>query len=137
MANFSHVSSNTPDQFSRYRLGKTVGVSVAATGNAVASIGITQGTKYIVRQITVTNANKSLSTANVTILTTNDGNTSNAVSNNVVLSSVTAATKYQDVGLATAATTDVYTAGSLYVKVNTAVTGGTCDISVYGDIVAL
>lgn len=137
MANFSHVSSNTPDQFSGYRLGKTVGVSVAATGNAVASIGITQGTQYIVRQITVTNANKSLSTANVTILTTNDGNTSNAVSNNVVLSSVTAATKYQDVGLATAATTNVYTSGSLYVKVNTAVTGGTCDISVYGDIVAL
>jgi hypothetical protein len=31
----------------------------------------------------------------------------------------------------------VYSAGSLYVKVNTAVSGGTCDITVYGDIVTL
>lgn len=138
MANFSHVGANTPDEFSRYRLAKTVNVDVASTGNAVAALTIEQGTSYIVRQITVTNANKSIATANVTILTTNDGNTSNAVSNNVVLSSVSAATtKFQDLGLATAAATTVYTAGSLYVKVNTGVSGGTCDISVYGDIVTL
>jgi len=138
MANFSHVGADTPDQFSRYRLAKAINISVGATGNAVASLGIEAGTSYIVRQITVTNANKSIATANVTILTTNDGNTSNAVSNNVVLSSIDAATtKYQDVGLATAAASAVYTAGSLFVKVNTAVSGGTCDISVYGDIVTL
>ena len=137
MANFSHVGADTPDQF-RYRLAKGVNVSVGATGNAVAQLTLEAGTSYIVRQITVTNANKSLSTANVAILTTNDGNTSNAVSNNVVLSSVTAAsTKYQDLGLATAAATTVYTAGSLYVKVNTGVSGGTCDISVYGEVVTL
>lgn len=137
MANFSHVGANTPDQF-RYRIAKAVNVSVGATGNAVAALTLDQGTSYIVRQITVTNANQSIATANVTILTTNDGNASNAVSNNVVLSSVTAATsKYQDIGLATAAASTVYTAGSLYVKVNTAVSGGTCDISVYGDIVTL
>lgn len=137
MANFSHVGADTPDQF-RYRLAKTVNVPVGATGNAVAALRIEAGTSYIVRQITVTNANQSIATANVTILTTNDGNTSNAVSNNVVLSSVTAAaTKYQDVGLATAATTTVYTAGSLFVKVNTAVASGTCDISVYGEVVTL
>jgi hypothetical protein len=39
--------------------------------------------------------------------------------------------------LATAAATTVYTAGSLYVKVNTAVSDGTCDISVYGEVVTL
>lgn len=136
MANFSHVSSDTPDQF-RYRLAKAVNVSVGATGNAVAALTLEAGTSYIVRQITVTNANQSIATANVTILTSNDGNTSNAVSNNVVLSSVTAATKYQDIGLATAAASTVYTAGSLYVKVNTAVASGTCDISVYGEVVTL
>lgn len=136
MANFSHVGSDTPDQF-RYRLAKAVNVSVGATGNAVAALTLEAGTSYIVRQITVTNANQSIATANVTILTSNDGNTSNAVSNNVVLSSVTAATKYQDIGLATAAASTVYTAGSLYVKVNTAVASGTCDISVYGEVVTL
>ena len=136
MANFSHVGSDTPDQF-RYRLAKAVNVSVGATGNAVAALTLEAGTSYIVRQITVTNANQSIATANVTILTSNDGNTSNAVCNNVVLSSVTAATKYQDIGLATAAASTVYTAGSLYVKVNTAVASGTCDISVYGEVVTL
>ena len=137
MANFSHVGADTPDQF-RYRLAKGVNVSVGATGNAVAQLTLEAGTSYIVRQITVTNANKSIATANVTILTTDDGNTSNAVSNNVVLSSVSAAaTKYQDLGLATAAATTVYKAGSLYVKVNTAVSDGTCDISVYGEVVTL
>jgi hypothetical protein len=84
----NHVGALYPDRFDGIALGKVQGASVGATGNAVATIPITSGTAYIVRQITVANANATIATANVAILTSNDGNTSNAVSNNVVLANV-------------------------------------------------
>jgi hypothetical protein len=135
--NANHVGSLYPDGFGNFAFGKAVGVSVAATGNAVAQIPIVGGSEYIVRRIVVANANQSIAAANVTILTSNDGNASNAVSNATVLSSVDGTTKFQDITLATGTATTVYSAGSMYVKVNTAVSGGTCDITVYGDIVTL
>lgn len=144
MANGNRVGALLPDSFDRFVLGEAMGVSVSATGNAVATIpilsgGLTANTGcYIVRAITVINANKSISTANVIVLTTSDGNTSNNVSNATVLSNVTAATtKWQDLTLAASAATDAYTAPVLYVKVNTAVTGGTCDIRIVGTPVNL
>ena len=77
-----------------------------------------------------------MATGNIAILTSNDGNASNAVSNNVVLSNVSSTTTFQDLGLASGALTAVYSAGSLFVKVNTAVSG-TVDIDVFGDVVSL
>ena len=133
----NHVGSLYTDRFDGIALGKTAGASVGSTGNAVVTIPVTSGTAYIVRQITVANANKNIGTANVVVLTSSDGNASNAVSNVTVLSSVTSNATFQDVGLATAAATTVYTAPALYVKVNTAVSGGTCDITVFGDVVKL
>lgn len=142
MANANRLGSDTALDFDRYVIGQATGVSVSATGNAVATIpimsgGLTSNTGcYIVRAITVVNANKSISTANVIVLTTSDGNTSNNVSNATVLSNVTAATtKYQDLTLAASAATDAYTAPALFVRVNTAVSGGTCDIRVIGMLV--
>lgn len=135
--NANHVGSLYPDSFGNFSVAQAVTVDVGSTGNAVAQIPVAGGTSYIVRRITVANANKSIATANVVILTSNDGNASNAVSNVTVLSSVTSTSTWQDIPLATAAATTVYSAGSLYVKVNTAVSGGTCDITVYGDIVTL
>lgn len=132
----NHVGANYPDKFSRYALGEAGGVSLAATGNSVATIAITGGTQYIIRQITVMNANASISTANVTILTSSDGNVSNAVTGNVVLSNVTSNTTFQDMTLASGAATSTYSAAALFVKVNTAV-AGTCDITVFGDVVNL
>ena len=142
MANANRLGADTPLDLDRYVIGSATGVSVAATGNAVATIpimsgGLTANTGcYIVRAITVVNANKSINTANVIVLTTSDGNTSNNVSNATVLSNVTAATTtWQDLTLGTAAATDAFTAPALFVKVNTAVTGGTCDIRVIGMLV--
>jgi hypothetical protein len=135
--NANHVGALYPNSFGNFGLGKAVGVSVAATGNAVAQIPVVGGSSYIVRRIVVANANQSIATGNVTILTSNDGNASNAVSNATTLASVTSTSTYQDVTLATGTATTVYSAGSLYVKVNTAVSGGTCDISVFGDVVTL
>ena len=133
----NHVGSLYTDRFDRIALGKTSGASLNATGNAAITIPVTSGTAYIVRQITVANANKTINTANVVVLTSSDGNASNAVSNVTVLSSVTSTTTFQDVPLATAAATTVYSAPALYVKINTAVTNGTCDITVFGDVVKL
>ena len=135
--NANHVGSLYPDSFGSFGLAHKATVSVGSTGNAVAQLPVVGGSTYIVRRITVANANKSIATANVTILTSNDGNASNAVSNATVLSSVNGTNKWQDITLAAAPATTVYSAGSLFVKVNTAVSGGTCDITVYGDIVTL
>lgn len=142
MANANRLGADTPLDLDRYVIGQAQGVSVAATGNAVATIpimsgGITSTTGcYIVRAVTVVNANKDISTANVIVLTSSDGNNSNNVSNATVLSNVSAATvKYQDLTLAASAATNAYTAPALFVKVNTAVTGGTCDIRVIGMLV--
>jgi len=139
MANGNRVGALTPDSFDRIVIGEAHGVPVNATGNAVATIpilsgGLTPNTgAYIIRSITVVNANKSINTANVIVLTSSDGNTSNNVSNATVLSNVTAATtKWQDLTLAAAAATDAFTAQALFVRVNTAVSGGTCDIRVVG-----
>lgn len=135
--NANHVGALYPNSFGSFGLGKAVGVSVGATGNAVAQIPVVGGSSYIVRRIVVANANKSIATANVTILTSNDGNSSNAVSNATAMSSVTSTSTFQDVTMAAGAATSVYSAGSLYVKVNTAVSDGTCDITVFGDVVTL
>ena len=134
--NANHVSSNYPNSFGSYAIAQKQTVSVAATGNAVATLSTT-GTAYIVRRITVANASKSLATANVSIITTNDGNASNAVASTTQLSNVTSTSTWQDLTLAAGAATTVYSAGALFVRVTTAVSGGTCDITVYGDIVKL
>lgn len=142
MANNNRLGSDTALDFDRYVIGMASGVTVNATGNAVATIPIMSGGltgttgAYIIRSITVTNANKSINTANVIILTSSDGNNSNNVSNATVLSNITAATtKWQDMTLAATAATDAYQAPALFVKVNTAVSGGTCDIRVIGLLV--
>jgi hypothetical protein len=132
----NRVGAKYPDRF-RVALGKVQAASIGSTGNAVITIPITEGTEYIVRQITVTSATGSINTANVVILTSNDGNASNAVSNVTVLSNVTSNVTYQDIPLATGAATTAYTAGALFVKVNTAVTNGICAITVFGDVVEL
>ena len=132
----NHVGAKYPDRF-RIALGKVEAGSVGSTGNAVITIPVTEGTSYIVRQITVSNASGSINTANVVILTSNDGNASNAVSNVTVTSSVTSNLTYQDIPVSSNAATTVYTAPALFVKVNTAVTNGTCNITVFGDVVAL
>ena len=134
--NSNHVGSLYPDQFGNIALGSSGITFLGATGNAVSNIS-TIGTSYIIRRVTVNNPSGSVALANVTILTSNDGNTSNAVTNAAALSSITATGKYQDLPLATAAATNVYS-GALYVYVGTqAAANNSVDIVVYGDVVTL
>jgi hypothetical protein len=151
MSSVDSVAQNTAVNFGNYAIASATGVPLGATGNAVITIpiltgGLTAGANaassggVIVRRITVQNPNGNIGTANVSILTSNDGNASNAVAAATVLSNLTATTTYQDLTVASPySTTTVlngYTVQALFVKVNTAVANGTCDIRVYGDTVS-
>jgi hypothetical protein len=151
MANLDSVAQNTPVNFGNFALVSVNQVSLNSTGNAVVSLpillgGLTVGGstsssgQVILRRITVQNANANVALGNVSILTTNDGNTSNAVVAATVLSNLTAVDKFQDLTIASpyAASTTIngYNTQSLYVKVNTAVANATVDIRIYGDTVS-
>jgi hypothetical protein len=135
--NANHVGSLYPDSFGSIAIGSTsTPVALGATANAAATIP-TIGTSYIIRRVTVNNPSGSVALANVTILTSNDGNTSNAVTNAAALTTLSAVNKYQDLPLATATATGTYS-GSLYVYIGTAAAANnTVDIQVYGDVVTL
>jgi hypothetical protein len=136
--NANHVGALYPDQFGNFAVcNPSAPIYLGATGNAVATLAQTNNTNFIVRRITVANASGSVAAANVTILTSSDGNTSNAVTNAAALSTVTTSAKYQDLPLSTAAASTVYS-GSLYVYVGTAAAANnSVDIAVYGDVVTL
>ena len=151
MANSDAVAQLYPNSFGSFAIGSSVGVSVGATGNAVVALpflggGLTVGSAannsggVIIRRVTIQNPSGAVNTANISILTSNDGNASNAVVSNVVLSNLTAVGTYQDLTVASPySTTTVLTGNttqSLYVKVNTAVANATVDIRVYGDVVS-
>ena len=151
MAQADSVAQNTASSFGNYAIGSVTGVSLNATGNAVVAIpifggGLTAGVaanssgQVIVRRITVQNASGNVALANVAILTTNDGNASNAVVANSLLSNLTAASNYQDLTIAspysTTTTLNGFTVQALFVKVTTAVANATVDIRVYGDTVS-
>jgi hypothetical protein len=151
MSSADSVAQNTAVNFGNYAIASATTVPLGATGNAVIALpilsgGLTYGAaintsgQVIVRRITVQNANKDASTANVSILTSNDGNTSNAVVAATVLSNMTAANKFQDLTVASpylaSTTLNGNTVQALFVVVNTAVANATVDIRVYGDTVS-
>ena len=151
MANPDSVSQYYLDSFGYGRIGQATVVSMAALGNAVATIPLLNGGltnsgtavgsgAVILRRITVNNPTGSVSSAYVTITTSNDGNASNAIVANVALSNITAAGRYQDLTIATPYSTTTSVTGnltqSLYVNVTT-VSGNsnTVNIQVYADVV--
>jgi len=81
-----------------------------------------------------------VSTGNITIFTSNDGNTSNAVTTaaGTTLTSMTGTGTWQDLTIIAPFLANVvsgYNTQSFYVKVVTAVANATVDIRVYGDTV--
>ena len=146
MANPDSVGQNTPDSFGNYAIASAQGVSLATTGNAVVALpilrgGLTAGNSVatsgavIVRRVTIQNPSANVGTGNITILSSNDGNTSNAVVAAVTLSSLTGTGTFQDVAISGGnVIVSGYNTQALYVKVGTAV-AGTVDVRVYGDTV--
>jgi hypothetical protein len=151
MANPDSVSQFYLDSFGNSRIGFASAVSLSATGNAVATIpflsgGLTKNSAVansggvILRRITLNNPSATVSNANVSILTSNDGNTSNAVVLNALLSNLTAAGTFTDLTIAAPYLANTVVSGlntnALFVKVNTASgNNNTVNISVFGDVV--
>ena len=100
------------------------------SGNAATSGSI------IVRRVTVQNPSGSVASANISIGTTGDG--ANLVTANTVISSVSAAGKYQDIAsTATSSAVVGNVTQCFYVNVNTASgNANTVDIVVWGDVVS-
>lgn len=149
MANADSVGQNTQDSFSNYRLGIVRATALNTASNAAITIPILSGGLtnsgntatsggVIVRRITVQNPSGSVASANVSIGLTNDG--ANLVTANTVISSVSAAGKFQDISVAATYQTTVVTGNvtqCLYVNVNTASgNANTVDIVVWGDVVS-
>jgi len=133
--NANNVGSRYPDSFGNFVIATAVPVSLNAVSNAAAVMSVV-GTNYIVRRVTISNANATATTANVSIITSSDGNAANAVFATTKLSNITSTTTFQDIAPTANAVSNVYSSGALWVKVTTAV-DATCEVTVYGDIVNL
>jgi len=151
MANPDAVAQLYLDSFGNGRIGSAQAVSLSTVANATVAIpllvgGLTNSGNVvgsgavILRRITVNNPSGSLSSANVSITTSNDGNTSNAVVAVTNLANLTAAGRYQDLTIASPYSTTTAITGNvtsaLYVNVSAA-SGNTnvASFNVYGDVV--
>ena len=151
MANPNAVANRTADSFGRFLIAQAKGVSVGAQANVAATLplldgGLTNSSSaatsgaVIVRQVTFCNPSGNISNANVGILTSNDGNVSNAVVSVFKLTTLNAVARWQDGNIASTYTTNELTGNAnqaLFAFVSTAgATTGTVDIKVYGDVVS-
>jgi hypothetical protein len=155
MANPNAVSSLYLDSFGNARVAIVTSQTLNVTGNgATTSVempllsgGLTNGGSannsgsIILRRIVATNPSGNISLANISITTSNDGNISNAVVANVVLSNLTTAGRYQDLTIAAPYNANTAITGSttqvLFVNVNTASgNSNTVNFAVYGDVVS-
>ena len=149
MANPDSVSQYYLDSFGNGRIGYVQSTALNTTGNAVITIPLLNGGltnagalagsgSVIPRRVTVMGSNGNIALANVSITTSNDGNLSNVVVGNTVLTAVSTAGKYQDLTITYTANTAItgFTTQALYVNVVTASGNtNTASIAVYGDVV--
>jgi hypothetical protein len=134
MANPDSLSQFTLDSIGNGRIAIAVATQINLTkGAATANSG-----SVIVRRISVVNPTGSVASANISITTSNDGNISNVVVANTVLSSVTGVNTFQDLPITGGnVVVSGYTTQALYVNVNTvAGNANTVDVRVYGDVVS-
>ena len=152
MANPDSVGQFNLDSFGNGRIGYAPQANLATTGSGVITIpllsgGLTVGASanssgsVILSRITVNNPQGSVSSANVSITTSSDGNISNAVVANVVLYNLTTSGKYQDLTIAGAYGANTAVSGAttqaLYVNINTASgNSNLVNIVIYGDVVS-
>lgn len=131
----NRVGASYPDHFGSYRLAGQQSVSLASTGDVTTLVAM-EATKYIVRRITLSNFSGSATAVNVGVFTAASGGGTTIVAD-AALGATAIANGYKDLTLATAANANVQTSQVLYVNVSTGNTAVTCDINLYGDIVAL
>lgn len=111
-------------------LGSIAGVSLAATGDA-ATFNVINSTTYNVTNVVITNANKDVSAGYLAIWTGPAGTGTEIVTNAALTSNTSSAFVTKSTVVAATGTANL-SAQTFYVKVGTAVAGGTVDIYIYG-----
>lgn len=149
MANANRVGSASPASFGNYLIATGVASTAAASNVAgvlpILSGGLTNGGAVansgavIIRRVTFCNPSGNIATANVSVLTSSDGNASNAVVSNFALTTLTATNRWQDGNIAstylsTEVTGNQTSALWVVVGANGAVTGNV-QVNVYGDVI--
>jgi hypothetical protein len=111
-------------------LASVTGVSLAATGDA-ATFSVINSTTYNVTNVVITNANKDVSSGALAIWTGPAGTGTEIVTNASLTSNTSSAYVTKSTVVAATGTANL-SAQTFYVKVGTAVSGGTVDIYIYG-----
>jgi hypothetical protein len=106
-------------------------VPISQTGDASVTLPINNTTTYSVQNVAITNANKDVSSGALAIWTLPAGAGTEIVSNAALTGNTSSAFVTNSTVVSTTKTANI-SAQTLYVKVGTAVSGGTVDIFVYG-----
>ena len=106
-------------------------VPISQTGDASVTLPINNTTTYAVTNGAITNANKDVSSGALAIWTAPAGTGTEIVSNAALTGNTSSAFVTNSTVVSTTKTANI-SAQTLYVKVGTAVSGGTVDIFVYG-----
>jgi hypothetical protein len=106
-------------------------VPISQTGDAAVTLPINNTSSYNVQNVAITNANVDVSGGALAIWTAPAG-TGTEIVTNASLTSNTSSTYVTNATVVAGTKTTRLTAQTLYVKVGTAVAGGTVDIFVYG-----
>lgn len=125
-----HPSNLATNQAIRL-LASGKGVSLNSTGDAVITMPIQNTSSYAVQFVAITNANVDVSGGALAIWTGPNGTGTEVVTNATLTSNTSSAYVTNATVVAGTKTTNL-SAQTLYVKVGTAVAGGTVDIFVYG-----
>ena len=125
-----HPSNLATNQAIRL-LASASAVPVSQTGDAAVTLPINNTSSYNVQYVAITNANTDVSSAALAIWTA-PGGTGTEIVTNAALTSNTSSTYVTNSTVVAGTKATRLTAQTLYVKVGTAVAGGTVDIFVYG-----
>lgn len=149
MANANRVGAASPASFGNYLIATGIVNTGSASNTAgvlpILSGGLTNGGAVansgavIIRRVTFCNPSNSITTANVSILTSSDGNSSNAVVSNFPLTTLSAQNRWQDGNVATTYLSTEVTGNqtsALWAVVNaTGAVAGNVQVNVYGDVI--
>lgn len=125
-----HPSNLATNQAIRL-LAYASGVPISQTGDSSVTLPINNTTSYSVQNVAITNANKDVSSGALAIWTLPGGTGTEIVSNAALTGNTSSAFVTNSTVVSTTKTANI-SAQTLYVKVGTAVSGGTVDIFVYG-----
>ena len=125
-----HPSNLATNQAIRL-LASASAVPLSLTGDATVTLPINNTTSYAVTNVAITNANKDVSAGYLAIWTGPAGTGTEIVTNAALTSNTSSAYVTNSTVVAGTKTVNL-SAQTLYVKVGTAVAGGTVDIFVYG-----